>query len=136
MIGNLLVSADRVCDYIPIISTVSNTVGLFQKYCVIDCIDDRDLANGHYYTYLKEKSTMRSVVLLIPVIGNVLVSLHDLCPTMRGGHWYGTLSAPDGIELRGASNAENDGGPEPSSSELRCFAAVLLLLHCCSCCYS
>ena len=131
MIGNLLVSADRVCDYIPIISTVSNTVGLFQKYCVIDCIDDRDLASGRYYTYLKDKSTYRSLALLIPGLGNLIVGMHDLFPTLIGRNWYAALDAPD--DRIGLRHAEDDGVQEPSSSDYFCFGLFLCFYSCSRC---
>lgn len=69
-----LVQADGICDYIPIISTISNLVGLVQKYFFIP---SAPAPADRYYTHLHQKNFYRCLVLLIPVLGNILVGLHD-----------------------------------------------------------
>jgi len=80
MVNNVytnLVIADNVCDYIPAVSTLSNLTDLFQKCLVLSFMSDQTIVNNHYYTHLKNKSFLRCIVLLIPVIGNIIVGIND-----------------------------------------------------------
>jgi hypothetical protein len=76
-VNNFFVKADNLCDYIPTVSTLSNLIDLFQKYVILPFISNQTIDNSHYYTHLKNKSILRSIVLLIPVIGNVIVGIYD-----------------------------------------------------------
>ena len=76
-IGKTLRLADDVCDYVPVVSTVSNLVDLFQKTVVLPSTPKEIIWESHYYTHLDQKSFSRCVVLLIPVIGNILVGIYD-----------------------------------------------------------
>ncbi len=75
--ANFLVKVDKVCDYIPIVSTATNLVNLFQKTVVLPFMDAETIASNHYYTYLNEKNVDRCIILTIPVIGNILVALGE-----------------------------------------------------------
>lgn len=68
------IKIDKICDYVPVISTITSSVNLFQKYFVIPKIEKN---KSHYYQYLKNKSTFRSVCLLIPVFGNIVIYIFD-----------------------------------------------------------
>lgn len=76
-IGNFLVKADNICDYIPVVSTATNLVDLFQKAVVIPKLDADVISSSHYYTHLKNKGIFRCLALLLPFIGNLLVAISD-----------------------------------------------------------
>ncbi|MBS4168595.1 HEAT repeat domain-containing protein [Parachlamydia sp. AcF125] len=82
---SFLSKADRVSDYIPGVSTVTNLIDLFQKCAVLPFKQKANISKSHYYSYLKQKSFSRCVVLLLPVIGNILVAIYDFA---KGGPNY------------------------------------------------
>lgn len=75
---NALVTVNNFCDYVPVLSTASNLVDLFQKYIVFPFVDTNTLQQSRYYTHVMEKSSLRCILLLFPVIGNVFVFLWDI----------------------------------------------------------
>lgn len=72
-----LVLADKVMDYVPILSTGTNLINLFQKIVMIPRVNAETVSSNDYYRYLKEKSIERCILLLIPGIGNLLVIASD-----------------------------------------------------------
>lgn len=68
---------DEFCDYVPVVSTISNLVDLFQKATVLPCLKKSSIDGSSYYAYLKQKSFSRCAVALIPVVGNILVGARD-----------------------------------------------------------
>jgi hypothetical protein len=57
-------------DFVPIVSTCKNLFHLFEK-AVIACLPANCKLNG-YYTHIKNKSTLKCALLLIPIIGNII----------------------------------------------------------------
>jgi len=76
-IGKYLYRADVICDYVPVISTVSTIVNLFQKFFVIPYLNRDYVNSSYYYSYLNQKSTNRCISLLVPIIGNIIVGIFD-----------------------------------------------------------
>lgn len=77
-IDDMLTMADYVCDYTPIISTVSNLVDLFQKVVIFPLTSmGLDIKKSHYYSHLNGKSISRCIILLIPFIGNFIIGMYD-----------------------------------------------------------
>ncbi|MBS4168371.1 hypothetical protein [Parachlamydia sp. AcF125] len=74
---SFLLKADQISDYVPVISTVTNLVALFQKSVVFSLKQKAAISESHYYSYLQQKSFSRCLVLLIPVIGNIMVGIYD-----------------------------------------------------------
>jgi hypothetical protein len=68
---------DEYCDYIPFVSSVTNLVDIFQKYCILPSMQPKDVAQNRYYIYIDQKSIRRSVILLVPVLGNLVIALYD-----------------------------------------------------------
>ncbi len=64
---------DHVCDYIPIVSTVTNLIDLFQKYICMPRSEEKN----YYFVHLQEKSVLRSLVLLVPLVGNIVIIIYD-----------------------------------------------------------
>jgi len=78
VVKNSFVKVDAVCDYIPGISTLTNLMDLFQK-CALSLPFAKEITgDSHYYKHLEEKSFLRCLVLLIPVIGNIFVIADDI----------------------------------------------------------
>ena len=74
---NRLVEIDNFCDYVPIVSSFTNLVGLFQKCIVLPFMQASDIKENHYFEHLHEKSFARCVLLLIPVLGNITIGILD-----------------------------------------------------------
>lgn len=74
---SLLIKADTFCDYVPVLSTISNLVDLFQKYVIVPILTEKGKEN-HYYKHIKEKSSLRSIALLVPMIGNICIAIFDI----------------------------------------------------------
>ena len=76
-LSNILIVIDKTADYVPIVSSITNLVDLFQK-CIIHLgIKQKTVSNSHYYTHINSKKAVRCVILLIPVIGNVSIGIFD-----------------------------------------------------------
>lgn len=73
---------DTICDYIPVVSTFNSIVDLWQKHAFKDGPDTNVMNTKYWDAYsikIKTKSTLRSVILLVPFLGNLCVALYDLC---------------------------------------------------------
>lgn len=71
-------SVDNAYDYVPFVSTLSSSIDLFKKYVLLNFSSKQFVEKNHYYTQLKRKSIFLSIILLIPVIGNLTVFVYDL----------------------------------------------------------
>jgi len=76
-VSGSLVIADIYSSYFPAMSTVSNLVDIFIKCVVLPFLSQQDIQKDRYYTYVQEKSLLRCVVLLVPILGNLLVYMYD-----------------------------------------------------------
>ncbi len=81
---SFFVNADKISAYIPIASTITNLVDLFLKCVVLPRMNKEDIAKNHYYTHLKEKSFIRCITLLIPVLGNIVIGIYDIYNKREG----------------------------------------------------
>lgn len=73
------IHTDRVCDRIPVVSSVTNLVDLFQKIHFRKV--PQEVVAGdplRYSVYIKQKSVGRCFLLLIPFLGNFIVGMHDV----------------------------------------------------------
>lgn len=78
LISNMFLSVDNYCDYIPGASTVTSLVDIFEKCVIVPFINKETRENSPYLTHIHEKSLVRSLVLLIPGLGNFIVGIYDL----------------------------------------------------------
>lgn len=59
---------DEVCDYIPIVSTISNIIGLVQKHLYVEEMRNNGTLSGRrYYTRLENKDFERYWLLFFPI---------------------------------------------------------------------
>lgn len=65
-VESLLINLDKLCDFIPGLSTVTNVVNIFQKIFVVPC------ASNEYHDHLRKKTFYDCVTLLIPAINCVV----------------------------------------------------------------
>lgn len=73
-----LLTADRVCDYLPGISMLNNAVDLVARGMLSTKDQRREVWPNHYYRHIQNKETWRSLLLLfVPVIGNFIVGIYD-----------------------------------------------------------
>jgi len=73
---NFFIKVDEFADYIPVVSTVTNLTNLFQK-AIQPLTTESNFCKNHYYTYIQQKNTLRCVMLLIPILGNIVVGMFD-----------------------------------------------------------
>lgn len=76
-ISNALIRIDQFSDYIPAASTVTNFVDIFEK-CVFREFKTKGIDKNRYFFHIKNKSILRCIVLLVPILGNIFIGLHDL----------------------------------------------------------
>lgn len=77
-INRFFVNIDTACDYIPVISTVNNLTDLFLKCTLLKQVSSKSVNENHYFKHLNNKSHFRCILLLIPGIGNFIISIYDL----------------------------------------------------------
>ncbi|MBS4168594.1 HEAT repeat domain-containing protein [Parachlamydia sp. AcF125] len=111
--ASFLLKADRVSDYIPGISTITSLIDLFQKCVVLPFKQKANISKNHYYTYLKQKSFSRCVVLLLPVIGNILIAIYDFAKS-RPKYADATLVVSQSVPLSAPSFFESTSTPKPT----------------------
>lgn len=70
-ITRLLIAADRVMDFVPVLSTVTNLVNLFIKAVVLPLCSKETISKNHYFTYLNDKDSLTCIILSIPIFGNI-----------------------------------------------------------------
>lgn len=86
MISNFqynLVKSDLISDRIPLVSTVTNLIDIFQKCLVLPLLtlaSSDTVKKSYYYTHLNQKSLLRCIVLCIPIIGNIYIALQKNKP--------------------------------------------------------
>lgn len=94
-----LVTADRTCDCIVGLSTVSSIVNIFIKVVVLPFLTDQTIEKNFYLSYLKEKSLLQCIALLVPGVsfavfisrwnnkckGEALVAKADLIRGLKDG---------------------------------------------------
>lgn len=76
-IRDALIWTDQFCDRLPVMSTPVNLINIFLK-CVISCQNPDSIKKNRYFTHVKDKSLLRCVTLLIPIIGNIIVGIYDI----------------------------------------------------------
>jgi hypothetical protein len=75
--ADCLVKMDTFCDYVPILSTVSNLVDIVQKCFTLPAMKRKELYEDHYFTHLQQKNIPRCIILLIPILGNIVIAICD-----------------------------------------------------------
>lgn len=104
---------DKITDYIPIISSISNLNDLFIKY--FDKPSKAEINKDVYYKYIIEKSTYRCVTLLIPILGNLIICLLDIITLCKKGNLNKTKNkeneTPQNPDIVPASSKDNDSEP-------------------------
>ena len=56
-VNNFFIKADNFCDYVPIISIVSNLADLIEKCVVLPFLFQEEINANHYFKHLKNKDT-------------------------------------------------------------------------------
>jgi len=78
--GEYFVELDENADFIPFVSTVTNVSDLVLKGA-LNLMDQKRLSEAlksHFLKHIYDKSTLRSITLLIPILGNGIVYLYDV----------------------------------------------------------
>lgn len=77
-VNNALVRIDQICDYVPIASTITNLVDIFEKCAFSGCCSSESINSNRYFSHINDKSILRCVILLVPILGNIIVGIYDL----------------------------------------------------------
>ena len=77
-IGTVFVRLDQLSDYVPFVSTASNTINLFQK-SVYRFLPEKTQQNP-YWTHIHNKEMFRCCILLVPILGNIYIAKIDFSP--------------------------------------------------------
>ena len=79
MINDAYNFALNTCDYVPFVSTLTNTIVLFQAFVpVANPAISQSTISDHVYKYSEQIQITRCIVLLVPLIGNIAILLYDL----------------------------------------------------------
>lgn len=73
--SKFLVKADKALDFVPILSTLTNTIDIFQKCAVFPLCKKQCIEKNRYFTHLKNKKLFKCVLLLIPIFGNIVIGI-------------------------------------------------------------
>lgn len=107
-ISSALVYADKVCDFIPFVSTASSTINLFQKYGPTSCLLGI-ATKSRYWEYIQDKPTCLSIILLVPILGNfIFIVISIVSPCIRGAEGSYLHQKP----LRGMRQNVQKGGKD------------------------
>ena len=76
--GQRMAQVDHIADYVPVMSTITNIINIFQKL-IIDIGRIRpNSEKDHYFHHIKDKSYGRCFfAALLPVIGNIILGIYD-----------------------------------------------------------
>lgn len=75
--SNFLFNHQTILNRIPIVSTVTSSINLFQKYVILPKLDKEVALKNRYYQQLSQTHLLRCVLLLIPVLGNIVIYIYD-----------------------------------------------------------
>lgn len=90
------VKLDQIADYVPGLSTLTNTVALIQQRIWKEKSEDHPaIKKDRYYTHITDKAKWRCVVLLLPFIGNFIVAVYDIVNKVRANKLQPKISEPD-----------------------------------------
>ena len=74
-ISSTLISCDKTCDYIPVVSFFTNLSILFRKYCkTTDSVNSNPIS---FDRHIENKPTKRCLALLVPFVGNFWIYRED-----------------------------------------------------------
>lgn len=77
-IGKIFVWTDQCCDYVPILSCVTNLVDLIQKISIDLFVDQSTVDQSRYYTHIQEKTYKRCFSLIfLFFLGNLIFAIYD-----------------------------------------------------------
>jgi len=95
------VKIDRYLDYVPVASALTNLVDIFLKCIYRPCVGESKIQSNHYFAYLDTKPISRSIILIIPILGNILIAAIDI---------YGAIKAEEFEGLAADLNRPHEAG--------------------------
>lgn len=76
--SDTLIWVDRVCDYIPGVSSITNFANMIFQAFFFDCCSS-SIREDRFFTYLEDKDPIRSAILvLLPILGQVIIAIYDV----------------------------------------------------------
>lgn len=75
-VSNTISSFDRLADYVPFLSTATNGIHILVKKVLEHT--NAPIRNTDFYCYhIREKSYLKCIVLLFPILGNICIYIYD-----------------------------------------------------------
>lgn len=85
---------DKTASYIPGVSTIVNLPEIMYKLFTMNQLDEKSLQSDSVKSYLSEKSFIRCIILLIPILGNLAILASDLIELVRNRQNKAPTTAP------------------------------------------
>lgn len=85
---------DKTASYIPGVSTIVNLPEIIYKLFTMNQLDEKSLQSDSVKSYLSEKSLIRCIILLIPILGNLAILASDLIELVRNRENKAPTTAP------------------------------------------
>lgn len=76
-IGDKLFNIYCYLEYVPIVSSIVGIINLIVKKAFIATTPTPEILKSKYFTHIKEQSTTRCALTIVPIIGNVYAAVHD-----------------------------------------------------------
>lgn len=76
--SNTLVQIYQICDYLPVVSTATSLCEIFGKCAVLGFCSNKSINENRCLSHINDKKTLRCIVLLVPILGNIIVGVYDL----------------------------------------------------------
>lgn len=106
VISDYLIQADRFCDKVPLISTVTNVVDIVAKFVLSKMDLATDSALRDWKIYISNKPLWKCLILCVPVIGNVIVYFYPQTVRNVLNDLLGNAKKYDLLPLHGVSEKE------------------------------
>lgn len=114
---------DKAASYIPGVSTVVNLPEIIYKTFIINGLDQESFKFDPVNVYLSQKSLLRCVVLLIPILGNLAILASDLIELARSRDT--TPPTPLNISISEEINQMIEEEKEADSEFQECLQPIL-----------
>lgn len=78
ILNKSLIVIDQLCDYIPFVSIISNSIDLLARNIILNKMSQATISAYPYFKHIQDKSSYRCITSMIPVIGNICLIFFDI----------------------------------------------------------
>lgn len=73
-LSRVIINTHKVSDFIPVSSTFFSLIEIFLRYLIQPIFKPK----SHHFTYINDKSHFRTIILLVPIVGNLIILIWEL----------------------------------------------------------